>query len=213
MLNPGPGNYKISRDLGKISYSFGGKGPSMLVGTKGSPGPGTYSVGGSFANIPGSKIGTGLRNDELRQIIRQGSPGPAHYNTGSTLSHHATIQDAPCYGFGTESRDRLAGLGSACSPGPGAYNHRNVVGYEGSKVSMHGGRPMTASCQSPGPGAYTPHRESSAKQRPQYSIGKESRDGGLGLKHQRYTPAPGMYSPSSATLRKSPSWGVGTAHR
>ena len=40
--NPGPGNYNINRNLGRISYSFGLKGPSTLVGTKGSPGPGAY---------------------------------------------------------------------------------------------------------------------------------------------------------------------------
>lgn len=40
--NPGPGNYNINRNLGKVSYSFGLKGPSTLVGTKNSPGPGAY---------------------------------------------------------------------------------------------------------------------------------------------------------------------------
>jgi hypothetical protein len=44
--------------LGKISYTFGLKGPSALVGTKNAPGPGAYNMAGSFSNIPGSKIGT-----------------------------------------------------------------------------------------------------------------------------------------------------------
>ena len=56
--NPGPGNYNINRGLGRVSYSFGLKGPSTLTGTKGSPGPGAYNHRGSFIHIPGSKIGT-----------------------------------------------------------------------------------------------------------------------------------------------------------
>jgi hypothetical protein len=63
--NPGPGNYNISRDLRKISYSFGLKGPSTLVGTKGAPGPGAYSLRGTFINIPGSRIGTSRRDDDF----------------------------------------------------------------------------------------------------------------------------------------------------
>ena len=87
-----------------------------------------------------------------------------------------------------------------------------MVGVEGSKKTMAGRRPDSAPAarSSPGPGAYTPKREFSAKKMPEFSIGRESRDGSLGLKHQRYTPAPGMYSPSHATLKKNPSWCVGT---
>ena len=64
--NPGPGNYNINRNLGKISYSFGLKGPSILVGTKNAPGPGAYQYRGSFITIPGSKIGTATRDDEFK---------------------------------------------------------------------------------------------------------------------------------------------------
>lgn len=58
LIVPGPGNYNINRNLGRVSYSFGLKGPSSLVGTKNSPGPGAYNMKTSFSNIPGSKIGT-----------------------------------------------------------------------------------------------------------------------------------------------------------
>jgi hypothetical protein len=58
-----------------------------------------------------------------------------------TLTHHPIKLDAPMYGFGTQSRDKLSNLGS---PGPGAYNHRDVVGREGSKRSMLGRRPESA---------------------------------------------------------------------
>jgi hypothetical protein len=101
LLTPGPGNYNITRNLGKVSYSFGLKGPSTLIGCKGSPGPGAYHLAGSFTNIPGSKIGTGLRDDELRNTIRMGSPGPGSYRLHATISHHPVKLDAPVYGFGT----------------------------------------------------------------------------------------------------------------
>jgi len=48
LLTPGPGNYNINRGLGRVSYSFGLKGPSTLVGTKNSPGPGAYFMPGTF---------------------------------------------------------------------------------------------------------------------------------------------------------------------
>lgn len=51
----------------------------MMLGTKGAPGPGAYSMRSSFTNIPGSKIGTSTRDDEIKKIMRVGSPGPAHY--------------------------------------------------------------------------------------------------------------------------------------
>lgn len=33
----------------------------------------------SFVNIPGSKIGTGLRDDDFKRAVRVGSPGPGAY--------------------------------------------------------------------------------------------------------------------------------------
>jgi len=45
--NPGPGNYNINRNLGRVSYSFGLKTP-VGFGFKKTPGPGAYSLRGSF---------------------------------------------------------------------------------------------------------------------------------------------------------------------
>lgn len=100
-LNPGPGNYNIGRNLGKISYSFGLKGPSTLVGTKGAPGPGAYNSRSSFTNIPGSKIGTSTREDDFKAAVRVGSPGPGAYRIETTLSHHVVKLDAPRCKIGT----------------------------------------------------------------------------------------------------------------
>ena len=139
--NPGPGNYNINRQLGRISYSFGLKGPSCLVGTKGSPGPGAYQYRGSFISIPGSKIGTSQRDDDLRKAMRVGSPGPGHYRATQTIAHCPNKQDAPVYGFGTQNRDYIASVGKVLSPGPGAYNAKIVIGQDGPAKTMSARRP------------------------------------------------------------------------
>ncbi len=64
-LNPGPGNYNINRQLGQIGYGFGLKTPSTFDTIKYNPGPGAYSLRGSFVGIPGSKIGTSKRDDDF----------------------------------------------------------------------------------------------------------------------------------------------------
>lgn len=64
-LVPGPGNYNISRDLGRIGYVFGLKTPTSFATNRHNPGPGAYNLRGSFVNIPGSKIGTSKRDDEF----------------------------------------------------------------------------------------------------------------------------------------------------
>lgn len=108
------------------------------------------------------------------------------------MTHHPIKSDAPNFKFGTSSRDNVASIGRVVSPGPGAYNHKEVVGKEGSRRSMLGRRPDSApaSRQTPGPAHYSPKREFSAKRNPQFSIGTSIRDGALGLKHQLGTPGP-----------------------
>lgn len=212
---PGPGNYNIGRDLGKVSYSFGLKGPSTLVGTRGSPGPGAYSLRTSFMNIPGSKIGTSTRDDDFNRAARVGSPGPGAYRATQTLVHCPIKLDAPVYGFGTQNRDKMHFAGQVLSPGPGAYNHKQIIGRDGPSKTMISRRPESARSflSNPGPGQYTPKREFSAKRVPKYSIGTSQRDGSLGLKHTRGNPGPDMYSPSKTTLKRMPSWVMGTGQR
>jgi len=76
-------------------------------------------------------------------------------------------------------------VGEIYSPGPGAYNHKEVVGKDGPSKTMSSRRPESARSflNSPGPGQYTPRREFSAKKSPQFSIGNQKRGGDLGLKH------------------------------
>lgn len=154
LKNPGPGSYNIDRHLGRVSYSFGLKGPSTLLGTKGSPGPGQYNARSTFINIPGSKIGRSQRSGDLRPK----SPGPGAYNGMTTLAHCATKQDAPRYGFGTGNREKIAAFGNVFSPGPGAYNHKEITGKDGPAKTMVARRPESARSfvNNPGPGSYTP---------------------------------------------------------
>lgn len=47
-LNPGPGNYNINRNLGRIGYIFGLKTQAQGGTYLRNPGPGAYNLAGSF---------------------------------------------------------------------------------------------------------------------------------------------------------------------
>ncbi len=126
---PGPGTYNIHRGLGRTSYSFGLKTGSSLAGLKNAPGPGAYTLAGTFSSIPGSKIGTSTRDDDLKKAMKQSFPGPAGYNIRSTISKHAIVKSSPSYGFGTQTRSHSASHLNV--PGPGSYGHKEMIGCEG----------------------------------------------------------------------------------
>lgn len=48
---------------------------------------------------------------------------------------------------------------------------------------------------------------------PKYSLGRESRDQGLGQKHCYKNPGPGNYNPSGSVLLRSPTYKVGSSQR
>ena len=145
LLSPGPGNYNINRQLGKVSYSFGLKTGSFIGKIK-TPGPGTYEYDTKryFNHIAQGRIGTSRRDDDMKRAQKIGSPGPGTYRYDATISHSALKQDAPIFGFGTADRNKMASVGQVVSPGPGAYKHRDVVGMEGLKRSMTARRPGSA---------------------------------------------------------------------
>lgn len=96
------------------------------------PGPGAYLMKGTFTNIPGSKIGTSRRDDDIKKAVRVGSPGPGAYRYDSTIQHSALKSDAPKYGFGTADRNKGPGsIDKKLVPGPGAYNFKTIIGVEG----------------------------------------------------------------------------------
>jgi len=166
-LTPGPGSYNLKRDLGRISYTMRVK---PMASTKNpTPGPGAYMHRNSIDSIPGSKIGTSTRDGASFKAQAKASPGPAAYNIKTTLSKHAIVSSAPCFGFGTQSRE--GSRSRLKSPGPGSYQHREIVGKEGQRRSLIGSRPSSAGPMSPGPANYSPSRNFSAKTLPSYSIG------------------------------------------
>lgn len=149
--------------------------PELNSGVKIVPGPGAYNHFGSFTSITGSKIGTSKRDDDYQKAKRLGSPGPGTYRHDNTIVHSALKLDAPRFGFGTADKDKNLSVGRVVSPGPGAYEAKKVVGFDGPARSMTARRPMSAGSfrDSPGPGQYTPSRNFSAKVLPKYSIGRE----------------------------------------
>ena len=75
--------------------------PDLNSGNKIVPGPGAYQHFGSFSHIPGSKIGTSIRDNDYQKAKRVGSPGPGAYRHDNTIVHSALKTDAPVFGFGT----------------------------------------------------------------------------------------------------------------
>ncbi len=112
LLNPGPGNYNIDRQLGKVSYSFGLKTPGFIGKIK-TPGPGAYEHDTKryFNHIAQGRIGTSRRDDDIKRAMRIGSPGPGAYRYDTAISHSALKLDAPRFGFGTADRNKIASVG------------------------------------------------------------------------------------------------------
>lgn len=115
---PGVGNYNISKAIGSNGpkYSMVGKNTYGANWKNGNPGPGQYESG-SQANLvknPAWKIGTGQRDDQLRQTIRENVPGP-----GSYQYERNDKRTAPHYKFGSEKRGYVA---KSDTPGPGQYH-------------------------------------------------------------------------------------------
>ena len=78
---PGPGNYNLRDAVGRgPKYSMPGKGNRGNV-KNGNPGPGQYNeTMYDKTKYPSWKIGTGMRDDDLKRVIREGVPGPGNYD-------------------------------------------------------------------------------------------------------------------------------------
>ena len=78
---PGPGNYNLRDAVGRgPKYSMPGKG-NRGSAKNGNPGPGQYNeTMYDKTKYPSWKIGTGMRDDDLKRVIREGVPGPGNYD-------------------------------------------------------------------------------------------------------------------------------------
>ena len=66
-FTPGPAAYNINRSLLNVSYTMRMKGPKVGGEELKNPGPGAYLTIDNREYIVGSKIGTGLRDDEFKR--------------------------------------------------------------------------------------------------------------------------------------------------
>jgi len=113
---PGVGNYNISKGIGGgPKYTIVGKGNPLGIGNK-NPGPGQYDDKTKTIKRknPSWKIGTSLRDDDLKRIKRDGFPGPGKYEY-----YDGTKNKSPNYKFGTEKRGNDK---KSDTPGPGHYH-------------------------------------------------------------------------------------------
>ena len=121
-LNPGDkstpevGNYNISKNIGnggRPKYTMIGKGNAGDLGNK-NPGRGQYeNTNDIYRKNPSWKIGTSLRDDELKRIKREGVPRPGNYEFDNRTKYNA-----PKYKFGSEKRGDIQ---KSDTPGPGQY--------------------------------------------------------------------------------------------
>ncbi len=88
------------------------------------PGPGSYNVDdiGKFINIQSTKFGHEDRFNGY-PMKKNGVPGPGQY----TFDNLEKVKmSTPNVKFGSSSRS--PSNGRPTTPGPGAYNHRGVIG-------------------------------------------------------------------------------------
>jgi hypothetical protein len=109
---PGPGNYNLRDAVGRgPKYSMPGKG-NRGSAKNGNPGPGQYNeTMYDKTKYPSWKIGTGMRDDDLKRVIREGVPGPGNYDF---VGKNYNV--VPKYKFGTERRGYVK---KSDVPGPG----------------------------------------------------------------------------------------------
>ena len=239
LYTPGPGTY--------APRTWGRHMPTWKIGTEKrgfrlknfTPGPGAYTLSGSFPNGPkysmASKAGKfdpakynhnpgpgqyqpQYRSGSAKYTMRsrpvsrsiETTPGPGNYNIRTDKS-----MQIPSYKFGTERKDGLNLAKSRYVPGPGNYEYNaDIINHKAPKFSFgKEARGTQIRPRTPGPGAYNT-RTYIGNDGPKISMsGKFGYDPSMG--DQKYVPGPGQYSSNNyGYLRiKSPSYKIGTAKR
>ena len=171
------------------------------------PGPGTYNHKGTL-EVPSSKFGTSQRQS---LGLDKGSPGPGQHNP----DYKKLKNDAPRYGFGSESRNASAMKNQV--PGPGNYELKSLIG-EGPKQTMHATIDYTPDKKEnafkPGPGHYNDDFSSVKKREAAYKIGTATRADLDTKKRLLCTVSPDKYNPNYTAIKnQSAKWGFGSDKR
>lgn len=201
---PGPGQYEQDKfKKGNYQYSMGQK--LNTASNERNPGPGTYNHKGTL-EVPSSKFGTSQRIS--LNPNEKGSPGPGQHNP----DFKKVKNDAPRYGFGSESRNSSKLKNYV--PGPGNYELRTLIG-DGPKQTMHATIDYTPAKKEnafkPGPGQYNDNFTSVKKREAAYKIGTATRGDLETKKRLLATVSPDKYNPNFHTIKNQAArWGFGT---
>ena len=207
---PGPGAYKPLYKSTSYFYSFGKKNKKDNKKFDTTPGPGNYNLRKEKEiTSPSYLFGKEKRENNIVKIKKY-VPGPGTYEQNK---QYVLIRN-PKYTFGLKLKGKNY---NTLAPGPGAYNFRQLIGQEGTKITM--GKKLNYDAindkSTPGPGAYKESRINFyKKQSPTPKLGKSKRL--FELLNINSNPGPGQYSfieGENYTKVKSPSWKIGTSLR
>lgn len=146
---PGPGQYAPQDHSTSPRFGFGTAKRQPLAGKTGTPGPGAYSKM-SVIGAEGAKYSvTGRRAEQDRMT---NVPGPGTYQPND--SSRAGVDKQPTWSFGTSPRAGIVSGTSGPSPGPGAYESKNMMGAAPA-YSIKARREINNKMNiTPGPGAH-----------------------------------------------------------
>merc|ERR1712232_1509117 len=155
---PGPGAYTPTDPAlsctQKVGFGTSVRGKGSMV-AQANPGPGAYEQRSTVGQGPMCTAGGRHPTSYMRA---RSLPGPGSYNP----SMHYAYPTLPRCGFGTSTRDDIAGRArNLVMPGPGTYEMQNfrTVGTESPKFSATSRRRVhdLNSYVTPGPGTYNAH--------------------------------------------------------
>eukprot|EP00347_Sterkiella_histriomuscorum_P010747 403375078 len=213
---PGPGLYDPRKSETQFSYSIRKRTETSLSPEKMTPGPGHYlDVRDKYyKSIPGSQIGKDMRRSTFLKTPAHDKPAPGSYKTFSFTDRTA----APKFGFGSSQREKdyLSSTQiSTLPPGPGQYEKRSTLGDGTPFATMPGRRPdlrPKTGRDAPGAGQYDPDYKPMRKSSPNFSLGKQVRDGELNI----FFNNPGAttyFAKDSLTKTHSATWRIGSETR
>lgn len=204
---PGPGMYatrpssSYNRDSGP-KYGFGTANRDELQAmSKTLPGPGTYDLKGTFAEID-KGISLAPRRPDSALISSGKAPGPGAYTPNLI-----TKKSSPAFRMGSASRDTKERVGS---PGPGNYDPISVQKNKNVIIGTSKRASLPVNGYTPGPGSYDcPLRVGEG---PKYVMNPRRDDSNL--LSPKYIPGPGAYNPSVDLIKGNNSGAkIGTSNR